>query len=120
MLFQISCTSGKWPPCEEGCEALVPHVDMRCVDNPTKLAYYKGRPDDANRDWYSEGTNHRVVEGNICRDLGMKTIWLAEIASLVDLIDFSTKYGRAIIYSPEAEESDSEYPELEIYDDYRE
>jgi hypothetical protein len=57
-------------------------VDERMVDDPSKVIYFCGETDW----WYKEGTNHRIENGHIKRDL-VKPGWCKEISSLEELLD---------------------------------
>jgi len=67
--------------------------------------------------WYSEGTNHRVINNNIARDLGERDCYMIEINSLNDLMKLQNKYGDIVISTSYI---DKTTPSIEIYDDYRE
>lgn len=90
-------------PCEGAYKVLVTIVDRRTVDCPSKLKYESN--------WYERGTNHRVENGKICRDLGKEEEWEVEIP---DLLEFVKKHERCILRIEEGR------PSIEIYDDYRE
>lgn len=109
-LFSVTRTSsyvGK--PCEEAYEIEVKKVDTRSCDCPSKILFYKG----TTSWWYREGTNHRVENGFIKRDLGTKRIWVVE---LDDILEFVSKYGECVL----SYDSDLDMYCFEIYDDYRE
>lgn len=103
MKFEIYRTSGfgMQKPCEEAFIDKVIHIDERFSDSPSKL------PD--SEKWFSKGSNHRVENGNIKRDLE-REVYVVEINTLSELIDLSNKYGDLII----------DKNTIEIYDDYRE
>lgn len=114
MKFKVSRTS-VWHeerPCEEAYIDSYIYVDERCVDDPSKILAYGGNTDW----WYSEGTNHRVVNGCICRDF-VKQGYFVDIITLDDLLLFYKKYGEIIITGLNDE---TNITEIEIYDDYRE
>lgn len=92
-------------PCEEAFKALVPYTDIRTVDDPAKL---RG----ISNDWYERGTNHRVINGQIARDLGPREEWMVEVH---DLLAFVAKYGDCVL----SVESNG-FMSIEIYDSYRE
>lgn len=120
MRFAVSRTSifnEEEKPIEECFEAEYTLVDIRSVDDPVKIPIYGNDRDVANKDWYGKGTNHRLINNCIARDLGKEKGWFVEIKSLEDLIKFYKKYGRLIIQSKEGAEG---VIEIEIYDDYRE
>lgn len=98
-------------PCDEAFEGTVTNVDIRSVDDPSKLNHI------SREEWYSKGSNHRLINGNIARDMGLRTVWMIEINTLEELNDFYSKYGTLVIGK-----SCIDYYslEIEIYDDYRE
>lgn len=67
--------------------------------------------------WYGEGENHRVEGDQICRDV-TNSIWVIDIPDLETLIEFVQDH-RSVVLSSQGLLCDL-YPELEIYDDYRE
>ena len=79
-------------------------VDVRSVDSPDKLVPF------LREDWYKEGTNHRVVNGHIARDVGFETVWAIYIR---DLIEFIKVYGMCII-----SHQDDGFNDITIYDAY--
>jgi hypothetical protein len=115
MKFLISRTSvWEGQPCEEATLEPYTRVDERTVDDPAKLPI--GNPNQQTDWWFSEGKNHRVENGHIKRDFDDQT-WFVEINSLEELTEFSKKYGALVFQQPWR---NSEFPSLEIYDDYRE
>ncbi len=93
-LFIIAPSYSYTPPCEGAFKALVTRVDTRVVDCPSKVEHYKGDTDW----WYNKGTNHRVVDGNIKRDLEDVVKWFVEIP---DILEFIKKHGECSIYETE-------------------
>lgn len=112
MKFEINRTSeyGK-KPCEEAVKSTIVNVDIRTVDNPEKLKCMSVE------DWYNDGTNHRVINGEIARDFENKDCYTVEINTIEQLIELNNKYGELIIRKSYI---DDETPAIEIYDDYRE
>lgn len=110
MKFKISRTSdwGENQPCEEAFKGKYIYVDERSVDDASKLKYR-----DAQNDWYSNGSNHRIENGHIKRDF-MQDGWMIKVNSIKQLIDFVSKYGDVVISTHFGT------PEIEIYDTYRE
>lgn len=108
MLFEISRTSSRCDYTEQPCEGAVlsqrPRVDRRTVDDPKKLRF-------GSDTWYQHGTNHRVEDGHIVRDMEMVSIWVIDIQSLDALMTFIRECGDAIVLSETS---------IEIYDDRRE
>lgn len=108
-LFVVSRTSSSLSkPCDEAFEAETMQVDRRNVDDPKKIPANRG----TDGDWYSIGTNHRIVDGNICRDIGYMVGWFAKID---DPLTFADKYGPCIIGRDHRG-----FATIEIYDDCRE
>lgn len=116
MKFAISRTSigGDSKPCKEAKPCKIKYVDQRTCKTPeefdARLARFEGK-------WLENGTNHRIINGHIARDIGTKDCWAIELNSLEDLMALYHKYGKLII---EANWYDGETPNIEIYDDYRE
>jgi len=96
-------------PCEGAYYDSYIHIDERTVDDPAKIGPTIGRSEW----WYSRGTNHRIEDGHIKRDVEDKR-WFVDIDSLEDLLDFVSRNSRSIVLST------FDFPEIEIYDDYRE
>lgn len=106
MKFQISRTSLYLNrPCEEAIKGTYIPVDRRTFKTPeehdARFPHMR---------WSSNGSNHRIVEGNIERDMPPASCWLLEISDLQQLIELSKKYGD-LVFSPDR---------IEIYDGYRE
>ena len=70
--------------------------------------------------WYNSTTNHRVdpKQGIVVGEWKEKQdVWVIEINSLDELLQFVQKYGRVVIQDSQYKE----YPyEIEIYDTWRE
>lgn len=113
MKFQIKRTS-IWDdvkPCDEAIEDKLVSVDVRSVSSPDKLSCMTPEK------WYSEGTNHRTINGNIARDLDKRDCYTININTLKDLMELQNKYGDLVIGTSYI---DRITPSIEIYDDYRE
>ena len=103
------CCSDK-KPCEEAYPINIIDVDTRTVDDPKKIpCYFNGRE----QMWYREGTNHRVENGKIKRDMGITQEWAIETDDILSFID---KCDDPVIIS----KNDDGYYRIEIYDDWRE
>jgi len=102
--------SGEAKPCEEAYRGEYTTVDRRTVDAPEKVPAMRRDP----QEWYSKGTNHRVIDGNIVRDFQHKG-WFVEISSLQELLDFIARHGEIVI-SPVFKSTDE--MSIEIYNDY--
>lgn len=92
-------------------------VDVRNTDDPKKIPAYKGRSDNW---WYDTGTNHRVHNGYIMRDIGHETIYTIEINSLEELLEFSKECGTDLVIGIADYRDKGARPRIEIYDHYRE
>lgn len=99
------------PPCEEARLGTFTPRDRRMVNDPAKL------PVGVAKMWYEEGTNHRVEDGMIVRDLPPRKAWFITITNLKQLLDLQAKYGNLVLSTSYL---DYTTPEIEIYDDYRE
>lgn len=101
-------SSDRGPPCDEAFKILTTKVDTRNWDDPKKIP--------ANNltygDWYLRGTNHRVENGKMKRDMGTREEWAIEISDIHEFID---KYGNCVV----GRDNNGFYT-VEIYDDYRE
>lgn len=95
-------------PCDGAFLARVVCVDYRTVSDPKHILANRG----TDGDWYTRGTNHRVVLGMIARDLGEKEVWAVEIA---DVHAFVAEHGLCILGL-----NFDGFWTIEIYDDYRE
>lgn len=112
MKFKISRTSTCCnQPCIEAKKEKCMRVDERTVDSPDKLNVENDR-----ENWFKKGTNHRIENGHIKRDIEDED-WFIEVNTLKDLIKFQEKYGDIIIYQSWMNKN---IKEIEIYDDYRE
>lgn len=111
-MFRVSRVSNYFgdsiQPCGESEQRKYFHIDWRTTDDPAKILPYKGETDW----WYNEGTNHRVENGQIARDLEWKG-WFVEFNDLDDLLKFANREGRIIITDKEQYNY-----EIMIYDDY--
>lgn len=107
IVSRTSSWSGENKPCEEAERGEAVFIDERTCADPADIEHYGNTTEW----WYGEGANHRVINGHIMRDMGMRPCWLVKIDNLRD---FVTKYGRCVI--------DVEHGNMtiEIYDDYRE
>lgn len=112
MKFKISRTSTYCnQPCIEAVKEKCISIDERTVNSPDKLNFKYDR-----ENWFTEGTNHRIEDGHIKRDIEDED-WFIEVNTLEDLIEFQEKYGDIIIQK--SWDNDT-IKEIEIYDDYRE
>lgn len=110
MKFLVTKTSdwGDNQPCEESFDGEYIYIDERTVNDPSQLKYKN-----AEKEWYGNGSNHRVENNHIKRDFN-KNGWLLEVNSIEQLINFVNKYGDIVISNHFGT------PEIEIYDTYRE
>jgi hypothetical protein len=95
-------------PCVEAFRVPMMHVDTRDCDDPKMIPENRG----TDGDWYSRGANHRVENGKIRRDMGIRQVWAVEIDDVQAFVD---KYGKCVV-----ERNAEGYCTIEIYDDYRE
>lgn len=102
-------SSSRGKPCKGAFEITRKIVDRRTVDDPKKIPANKG----TNGDWYEMGTNHRVENGMICRDMGQTTEWAIEIDDVMEFVD---KINCECIFSRLADG----FAQIEIYDEFRE
>ena len=107
-VFLVSRTSSIGQPCEDAYEVEVMQIDTRDVDCPKKIPANNG----TNGDWYERGTNHRVEDGHIFRDLGLSKQWAVQVSDIMNFVDI---HGECVL------SRDREgFANIEIYDDYRE
>lgn len=112
MRFIVSRTSsGDYKPCKEAYEYELTNVDIRTVDDPKKLSFKNDRDG-----WFKIGTNHRMIDGKIARDIGKVDVWVIDINSIEDLVVFKKQYGPLILRTSYI---DNQTIEIEIYDTYR-
>lgn len=109
---RTSLFSDDVPPCPYAASSEFTYVDRRSVNDPTKIPAYR---DEDPAWWYSEGTNHRVDHGQICRDFVYKR-WVVEVESL---LVFVRNHGRIVLSSGDPDRLPI-LAHIEIYDGYRE
>lgn len=109
MVLRTSCYDGK--PCDEAVLESFVRVDERTTDSPDKIPFYAGKPTDW---WYSDGRNHRIENGHICRDFDAQA-WFIEIPDLAALMAFAAQHGDIVIKKSYGNRN---IDEIEIYDDY--
>jgi len=85
---------------------------MRTFKTPEDFAKRLGE------DWYVKGQNHRKVRGGIARDFPDEA-WFVEIDSLDALLRFHEKHGNLVLGGGWYDSAEK-YPQIEIYDGYRE
>lgn len=93
---RVSALSRDIQPCKEAEQKTYFYIDWRVVDDPVKILAFKGETDW----WYNEGTNHRVENGQIARDLERKG-WFVEFNGIDDLLKFANREGDVIITDKE-------------------
>jgi hypothetical protein len=106
-IYEIRTASGDKPPCDT-FRALMPYTDIRSTDCPKKIEFYAF--DDSW--WYEKGTNHRLINGCIARDLEPYPVEVVKIESFTDFVD---KYGDIVLCK-----NSSGVMTVIIYDDYLE
>ena len=72
----------------------IANVDVRYTDTPEKVPYYNGASDW----WYSKGTNHRLIDGLIARDIGTVERWAVPLNSTTQLLSLVQQVGRTIYF----------------------
>ena len=106
-LFIVSrASNGIEKPCNEAVQFEEIYTDIRVVGSPDELGCM------TSEQWYSEGSNHRIINGKIARDTVYNKEWAVKLATLESLMDFIKKYGECVVYY------DREYQYIKIYDDY--
>ena len=99
--------------CEEAKRDSIVRVETRTCFSPEE---FDERFSKSEGKWLSVGKNHRVNEkGWITRDNGMIDVWVVEINSFDELINFCDKYGDIVIGKCMWNNA---YKEILIYDDY--
>ena len=107
-------------PCKEAVKIEGFRVDVRCTNDPKKVPAFSGK----DKWWFGEGTNHRLINGEIARDFpNQKSIkWIIPVEDM-DIPRFAEKHG-SLIVSMGRDDHDVFDIEIigtiEIYDDYRE
>lgn len=118
MEYKISRTSS-WSgaPHKDAYQREYIYVDARTTDDPKKIPANCG----TDGDWYQKGTNHRVENGRIKRDIHKESGWFIQINDLHKFLENLHKDEKAteIILSIE-EDINPPMLGIEIYDDYRE
>lgn len=92
-------------------------VDERTFKSPEEHDAKLCGPGSKTKPWLKEGLNHRKVPGGIARDFPT-TAWFIEIENLEGLMKFASKVGNLVI-DPDCSWAKG-FPEIEIYNDYRE
>ncbi len=93
-------------PCDQAEQVEVMGVDRRSCADPAEVPLYRGQ-----RDWWFEkGTNHRVENGMIARDMGWHKVWAIDGMTVQEIVD---RYGCCII-----ERDFNGFLTVRIYDDY--
>lgn len=95
MIF-YDCTENGYRPEHKKVKGI--RIDRRYTDNPEKILAYKGDKKVANKDWYSKGKNHRVINGFIERDFD-EEFYIIEINTLEGLLNYSKKYDTNVCIS---------------------
>lgn len=108
-IYLVSRTSyGFGKPCDEAYEVELVQVDRRRFDDPKKVPAHHG----TDGDWYQCGSNHRVENGQICRDIGWYRTWAVQVDDVMKFVD---AHGCCVVSrNPEG------FAQIEIYDSYRE
>ena len=120
MEYRISRTSSwgdEGKPHKDAYQRKYIYVDTRTTDDPAKIPMYKGDPSA----WYGRGTNHRVENGQIKRDIHKESGWFIQVDNLHKFLEDLHKNEKTteIVLSIE-EDIHPPMLGIEIYDDYRE
>jgi hypothetical protein len=117
MLFQVTRTSSWYDdkPYDKCIPIKLTIVDRRTFKTPEE---HDARCAEHSSKWFDVGTNHRVENGFIVRDLDTKDVWGIEINSLEELMAFQAEVGEELIIGTSY--TDNKFPLIEIYDSYRE
>ena len=117
MLFQITRTSMRSDkkPYDKCIPIKLTRVDRRTFRTPEE---HDERCAKHSRKWFDVGTNHRIENGCIVRDLGTEDVWGFEINSIEELMTFKEEVGSELVICTSY--TDRNFPMIEIYDDYRE
>jgi len=87
-------------------------IEIRTLPTPqafdAKFSFSEGK-------WLEVGTNHRLINGHIARDLEEVSQWVIDLDDH-ELIEFAKTHGNIILQFSVK----SYFPILEIYDSYRE
>ncbi len=90
MLIRIDVGWGnEEKPCEAAIQKSYAKIDERIVDDPRKIDHYGNKSDW----WYEEGTNHRIVNGRIQRDMEEIVGWFMETESLKEVAQLMLLYN---------------------------
>lgn len=123
MRFAVTRTSGhdrEAKPCEEATRGELDYWDVRTFKSPEE---HDATPWARHSKWRDRGTDHQFVYGpggdvaGIKRNLGPRTAWFVDLASLEELVAFHEKYGELVLTNVNGNDS---VPGIEIYDGYRE
>jgi hypothetical protein len=102
IVSRTSDYSGQEKPCDDAYRAEAMLVDRRIKGyDPTKT-----------NDWLQRGTNHRIEDGQYCRDMGWDKVWAIDIP---DVMEFVAKHGPCVVSV-----NREGFHDIEIYDGYRE
>ena len=117
MLFQVTRTSAWYEdkPYDKCIQIKLTKEDRRTFRTPEE---YDERCAKHSGKWFDFGTNHRVEDGFIVRDLGTEDVWAIEINSLEELLAFGAEVKQELVIGTSY--VDYKTPMIEIYDDWRE
>jgi hypothetical protein len=117
MLFQVTRTS-IWDYNKKPYDKCIPieltQVDRRTFRTPEEHDERCGQ----HGKWLDVGSNHRIENGRIVRDLDPVNVWGVEINSLEELMAFKKEVDEELVIS--ISHIDQKTLSIEIYDDYRE
>lgn len=106
LITRTSACGGQ--PHADAVPVKVIHIDSRDCDDPKKIPANRGK----DGDWYLKGTNHRVENGYIKRDIGLRDAWAIDVSDIMMFVDAN---GSCMLNRDE-----NGFATIEIYDDYRE
>lgn len=104
-MFLVSMSSSDEDrPCDEAYEVKILQVARFSADHLLRTRFASW--------WHSKGTNHRVENGQICRDMGWEIHWAVKVNDVMDFVD---KHGACVVGR-----NTEGFATIEIYDTWRE
>lgn len=96
-------------PCEGAVRAKAIYVEIKYVKRPQDLPYLQ------RRGWYAVGSNHRMINGWIARDMREVDVWEVDLNSVEDVVRLIPK-GREINMAATNPNYSPPMPEITIED----
>lgn len=120
MEYKIRRTSGGYhggKPHKDAYQRPYIYTDTRTTDDPAKVPMHLGKSEW----WYEKGTNHRIEDGKIKRDLHKESGWFIQVEDIHQFLRdlYKEEETSEIVLSIE-DDMNPPMLEIEIYDDYRE